>query len=51
MMYAKKARGQMAAFILKNKITTLEQIKSYSEGGYTFNEELSKDLDLVFTRG
>ncbi len=51
MMYAKKARGQMAAFILKNKITTLEQIKSYNEGGYTFNEELSKDLDLVFTRG
>jgi len=51
MMYAKKARGSMASYILKNKINQEEQLKSFDTDGYSYNEELSNGNDWVFTRG
>lgn len=50
--FAKKARGMMAAYIVKNKISELEDLKGFDSEGYTFNERLSdigKDK-WVFTR-
>lgn len=49
--FAKKARGMMAAYIIKNKLSDPEGIKAFSEDGYTFNNELSTDKEWVFTRG
>ena len=49
--YAKKARGMMASYIIKNRLTTAEEIKSFDMDGYIFNQALSKGGELVFTRG
>lgn len=48
--YAKKARGMMARYIIKNRIETIEQIKDFDEEGYFFNEQLSDEENYVFTR-
>ncbi len=48
--YAKKARGMMSAYIIKNRIKKTEDIKGFNEAGYGFNNELSDDNNLVFTR-
>jgi len=48
--YAKKARGMMARFIIQNRITSTEDIKSFNLGGYQFNDSLSNQKDWVFTR-
>ena len=46
--YAKKARGYMCNFIIKNRIEKIDDLKLFSEHGYSFQEE--KEGDLVFTR-
>lgn len=48
--YAKKARGLMAAYIIKNKITDIEALKEFDLEGYRYNPEMSKGDDWVFTR-
>lgn len=48
--YAKKARGNMVSYIIKNSVDSIEEIKSFNEDGYSFNKELSKENNLVFTR-
>jgi len=50
MVFAKKARGTMAKWIIKNDISKLEDLKNFSEDGYLFNESLSSENDLIFTR-
>ncbi|HEY9082303.1 MAG TPA: peroxide stress protein YaaA [Vicingaceae bacterium] len=50
MVYAKKARGAMAAFIMKNKIKTIEELTAFDTDGYLFNEEASSSKELVFLR-
>ncbi len=49
-IYAKKARGMMTAYILKNKLDNVEQIKDFKEAGYIYNAELSTATDWVFCR-
>ena len=49
-MYAKRARGQMARYILMNQIHEVEKIKAFNVGGYTFNLELSTEKTWIFTR-
>ena len=51
MMYAKNARGKMAAFIVKNKIENPEYLKAFDSDGYIFNQALSNGNEWVFTRG
>lgn len=51
MVYAKKARGQMAAYILKNKITTPEEVIGFDADGYCYNEKASTPTEIVFYRG
>ena len=50
MMYAKKARGSMASWIIKNKIEEANKLKLFDVDGYTYNDDLSKENDWVFTR-
>ena len=50
MMYAKKARGAMARYIIENNIETLEDLKGFNVGGYAFTQEMSTDTELMFTR-
>jgi hypothetical protein len=48
--FAKKARGLMASFIVKNRISKPEDIKAFSEDGYKYNESYSTDDQWAFTR-
>ena len=49
-IYAKKARGKMIHYIVKNFISNPNLLKNYTEGGYTFNSSISTENDWVFTR-
>jgi uncharacterized protein len=48
--YAKKARGLMARYIIKNQIEKPEDLKNFCSEGYVYDETLSNTGDLVFTR-
>lgn len=48
---AKKARGLMSRFIVENRLTEVADLKAFDMGGYHFNNDLSGDTGLVFTRG
>lgn len=49
-IYAKKARGLLSRYIIQNKLSDPEDLKSFNEEGYRFNKTLSKDNNWVFTR-
>jgi len=49
-IFAKKARGMMSRFILKNRIENIEDIKHFSEENYFYNDALSTESQIVFTR-
>lgn len=48
--FAKKARGLMSAYIIKNKISEVTGIKGFNVDGYRYNKPLSNDNHWVFTR-
>lgn len=48
--FAKKARGMMCQYMIKNKLTKPEQLKGFNMENYLFNEELSEEGTFVFTR-
>lgn len=48
--YVKRARGLMAAYIVKNRIKKVEGCKAFDSKGYVFNADLSEGNDWVFTR-
>ena len=48
--YAKKARGMMAAYIIKNRLKNTVDLPNFAEAGYSYNPELSEQQNLVFTR-
>ncbi len=50
-VYAKRARGAMASFIIKNNITNPENLKTFDNDGYYYNQKLSSNKQWVFTRG
>ncbi len=50
MTFAKLARGLMVRYIVDHKVTTLEGLKGFNYNGYGFDENLSTDTELVFTR-
>lgn len=47
---AKRARGMMSQFILKNKLKELDELKAFDMDNYKFNSKLSEQNELVFTR-
>lgn len=48
--YAKKARGQMARYIIENNCETIEDLKGFDVDKYRFDENLSEGNNLIFTR-
>ena len=48
--YAKKARGMMTAYLIKNKIENIDAVTDFAEGGYSYNAGLSNNKNLIFTR-
>lgn len=54
MMYAKKARGLMAKYIIENEITDWKKLQNFNVEKYIFNSKMSevsrKNKKLVFTR-
>ena len=49
-IYAKRARGLMVNYMIKNRLTEPELLKSFNVEGYQFRQEMSDDLTWVFTR-
>lgn len=50
MVFAKRARGSMARYIVDHNISDPEQIKLFDTDGYSFNVNMSTENDWVFTR-
>lgn len=48
--FAKKARGTMARYIIKNRISKTDDLLNFKEDGYAYNPELSLPSEPVFTR-
>lgn len=49
-LYSKKARGYLTRYIIKNKINSPNELKSFNYDGYTFNVNLSDNTNFIFTR-
>ncbi len=50
-LFAKRARGAMARYIIQNRIEQPEKLKNFDIGGYQFQDSLSDDHNYVFLRG
>ena len=50
MIYAKKARGLMARYIIENEVSDAKQLLKFNYEGYAYNKELSTHKEPVFTR-
>lgn len=48
--FAKRARGLMSAYIIKNRLTNAEDLTNFDMSGYHFNKAMSSDNKWVFTR-
>jgi cytoplasmic iron level regulating protein YaaA (DUF328/UPF0246 family) len=48
--FAKRARGAMARFIVRNRLTAPAAIKGFDTGGYAFDPDLSVGNQWVFLR-
>lgn len=50
-IYTKMARGQMSRYIIKNRISDPEVLKTFTWEGFRYNESLSEGDKWVFTAG
>ena len=50
-IYAKRARGLMVNYIIRNRLESPEALKDFSDEGYRFDKELSTDSSWVYLRG
>jgi cytoplasmic iron level regulating protein YaaA (DUF328/UPF0246 family) len=49
-IFAKRARGMMADYIIRHRIEKPEDLKKFNLGGYKFNKVLSDDKQWTFER-
>ena len=49
-VYAKKARGTMARFAIKNRLAFSEELKAFNEEGYYFDAACSTEKEWLFVR-
>ncbi len=49
-IYAKRARGKMTNFIIREAIDKPEQLKTFTDGGYEYSDSLSSEQEWVFIR-
>lgn len=47
---AKKVRGMMVDFMVKNNINSLESLKKFKGINYSYNQDMSSEKELYFTR-
>ena len=47
---AKRARGTMARFMIRHRIDEPRALRTFTEGGYRFAPDVSRDDRLVFRR-
>ena len=50
-IYAKRARGLMVNYIIRNRLDKPEDLKGFTDEGYRFDMSLSNDSSWVFLRG
>ncbi|MHA6289289.1 peroxide stress protein YaaA [Maricaulis sp. CAU 1757] len=50
MVYAKKARGLMARWVIENRVEDPDELVKFDLGGYRYQPDGSKPDDLLFTR-
>lgn len=50
MTFAKLARGLMVRYIIDHKVEDIDGVKGFNYNGYAYDENLSTETDLVFTR-
>ena len=48
--YAKKARGMMTDFIVRNQVQSIEGLKKFNSSGYQFDADASDGNTLIFLR-
>ena len=49
-IHAKKARGMMVNFVVKNRLTDINDLKQFRMDGYSYNAGLSSGLQWVFCK-
>lgn len=49
-VYAKRARGLMCNYIIRNHLRKMDDIKSFNVEGYQFNKKISSENEWIFTR-
>ncbi|MBB3206635.1 hypothetical protein FHS27_002447 [Rhodopirellula rubra] len=49
--FAKKARGTMAAWVIRNRVKTTTKLTQFAEDDYTYHPDLSTEKVPVFVRG
>ena len=50
-IYAKRARGLMVNYIIRNRLKSPEDLKDFADEGYRFNKDLSSESSWVYLRG
>ena len=48
--YAKKARGLMSSYIIKNRVSDIKKLKEFNSDGYLYEPELSTNNQWIFLR-
>ena len=49
-VYAKKARGMLSRYIIENRLSDPDDIRTFDWDGYVFNSRQSSSEQWVFTR-
>ena len=49
-IHAKRARGLMVNFVVKNRLNNIGELKDFREEGYCYNVDLSSNLNWVFCK-
>lgn len=49
-LFAKRARGMMARYIIQNRLETPESLMAFNDAGYLFIDALSDEANYVFVR-
>ena len=47
---SKKARGTFLTALMKDQVTSVEEIKKLSFAGFTYRDDLSSDKEMVFVK-
>ena len=49
--FAKRARGMMSKYIIKNRVQSINDLHSFNDKGYEFQPDQSDNHELVYIRG